>query len=129
VIVSFDVESLHHVAIPVCDLERSKRFYGGLLGLEEIERPPFDFPGAWYALGDGQLHLIADGGGTYRPDRRVDSRDVHFAIRVERFDDAVELLRSAGGELKVDRHSVTGFPQLYVADPDGHVIEVNAARA
>jgi hypothetical protein len=48
---------------------------------------------------------------------------------VQSFDDAVELLRSTGAEIKVDRHSVTGFPQLYVSDPDGHVIEVNAAHA
>jgi catechol 2,3-dioxygenase-like lactoylglutathione lyase family enzyme len=136
--VSFDVESLHHVAIPVRDLERSKRFYGELLGLQEIERPPFDFPGAWYALGDGQLHLIAAGGGTYRSDARVDSRDVHYAIRVASFDEAVELLRSNGYSedaaddtmaIMVDRHSVTGFPQLYVVDPDRHVIEVNAKPA
>jgi glyoxylase I family protein len=126
--VSFDVESLHHVTVPVRDLERSRRFYGDLLGLEELERPPFDFPGAWYSLGDGQLHLIADGGGTFREDDRVEPRDLHFAIRVERFDEAVELLRSDGVALKVDRHSVTGFPQLYLVDPDGHVIEVNAAH-
>ncbi len=123
---SFDVESLHHVTIPVRDLERSKRFYGGLLGLEEIERPPFGFPGAWYSLGDGQLHLIADGGGTFRQDARIESRDAHFAIRVESFERALELLRSEGMEAKVDRHSVTGFPQLYIVDPDGHVIEINA---
>jgi glyoxylase I family protein len=127
--VPFDVESLHHVTLPVRDLEQSKRFYGGFLGLHELERPPFDFPGAWYALGDGQLHLIATGGGTYRRGERVDSRDVHFAIRVQSFEDAVELLRSSGygDAIKVDRHSVTGFPQLYVVDPDGHVIEINAA--
>jgi glyoxylase I family protein len=126
--VSFDVESLHHVTLPVRDLERSKRFYGGLLGLQEVDRPPFGFPGAWFSLGDGQLHLVAEGSGTYREDARIDPRDSHFAIRVESFDDAVEVLRSNGAEIKVDRHSVTGFPQLYLVDPDGHVIEVNAAR-
>jgi catechol 2,3-dioxygenase-like lactoylglutathione lyase family enzyme len=126
---SFDGPSLHHVTLPVRDLERSKEFYGGLLGLQEIERPPFGFPGAWFSLGNGQLHLVADGGGTYRGDPRVDARDSHFAIRVESFDGAVELLRSAGLEMKVDRESVTGFPQAYVADPDGHVIEVNAAHS
>lgn len=125
---SFDVESLHHVTIPVRDLERSKRFYGELLGLQQLDRPPFGFPGAWYALGDGQLHLVADGGGTFRADDRVNPRDSHFAIRVESFDEAVELLRSSRLAIKVDRHSVTGFPQLYVVDPDGHVIEVNAAH-
>ena len=61
-------------------------------------------------------------------DDRVNPRDSHFAIRVESFDEAVELLRSSGLAITVDRHSVTGFPQLYVVDPDGHVIEVNAAH-
>jgi glyoxylase I family protein len=42
------IESIHHVSIPipVADLERSKTFYREVLGLKEIERPPFDFPGA-----------------------------------------------------------------------------------
>ena len=53
--------AFNHVGQCVTDLERSKRFYGELLGLHEIERPPFGFPGAWFSLGDGQLHLVADG--------------------------------------------------------------------
>ena len=52
------VEGLHHVAVSVTDLERAQHFYGEVLGFRELERPPFDFPGAWYELGDRQLHLI-----------------------------------------------------------------------
>jgi catechol 2,3-dioxygenase-like lactoylglutathione lyase family enzyme len=37
---------IHHVSLPVNDPERSKEFYGSVLGLGEIERPLFDFPGA-----------------------------------------------------------------------------------
>ena len=38
---------LHHVSLCVTDVERARRFYIGILGLEEIERPNFPFPGAW----------------------------------------------------------------------------------
>ncbi|HJX30081.1 MAG TPA: VOC family protein [Thermoanaerobaculia bacterium] len=50
-----DVRVLHHVSLPVGDLERSRRFYREVLGLEEIARPPFPFPGAWFRLGDREL--------------------------------------------------------------------------
>jgi glyoxylase I family protein len=46
------VETLHHVSISVTDLDQARHFYGDLLGLSEIPRPPFDFPGAWYQLGE-----------------------------------------------------------------------------
>jgi glyoxylase I family protein len=41
------VESLHHLSVSVTELERAKRFYREVLGLREVERPAFDFPGAW----------------------------------------------------------------------------------
>ena len=57
--IAMNVTQLNHTAIPVADLERSRRFYQQVLGLRPIPRPPFDFPGAWFALGDGpELHLI-----------------------------------------------------------------------
>ena len=37
------IESLHHIGITVTDLARAKAFYGGVLGLRELPRPPFDF--------------------------------------------------------------------------------------
>ena len=54
-----EITRLNHVAVCVTDIERSKRFYGGVLGLKEIARPAFPFAGAWYELADGrQFHLI-----------------------------------------------------------------------
>ena len=47
-------QDLNHVALHVADLEASMEFYGETLGLELIERPAFDFPGAWYRLGEAQ---------------------------------------------------------------------------
>lgn len=48
----------HHTSFAVRDIERSKAFYGGVLGLEEIPRPNFPFPGAWFQAGTCQVHLI-----------------------------------------------------------------------
>lgn len=133
------MSALHHVSIPVSDVERSRAFYRDVLQLEEIDRPPFDFPGAWFAAGDGQLHLI--GGArepTYRDGKPIDSRDVHFAVRVDSFRETLAFFESLGYSADRDPadahamivrpHATAGFPQIYILDPDRHVIEVNAAK-
>lgn len=123
------IEGLHHVAVPVTDLERAKRFYGEVLGLEEIQRPAFDFPGAWYALGEGQLHLIVHTSPrTLRGTTEIDSRDGHFAARVRDYDATLARLRAHGVPLKAKRVNVTPWSQIYVTDPDGNVIELNVER-
>jgi len=133
----FTIESIHHVSLPVADLERSKQFYQEVLGLTEIERPPFDFPGAWYQLGDRQLHLIVHDNSTFREGKAVDSRDMHFAIRVSGYRETMEFLHSKGfhpeaedefKKMKEDPHSTAGWPQLYIIDPDRNVIELNAEQ-
>ena len=133
----FTIESLHHVSIPVTDLGRSKQFYREILGLTEIDRPPFDFPGAWYQLGDRQLHLIVHDHSTFREGKTVDSRDIHFAIRVNSYRETRDFLRSKGfhpeaeDELKRTKESplsTAGWPQLYIMDPDRNVIELNVEK-
>ena len=37
-------QRLHHASFPVSDLARSMDFYGRVLGLVQIERPPLPFP-------------------------------------------------------------------------------------
>src|SRR5215212_6045978 len=123
----FIIEAIHHVSIPVTDLERSKQFYREILGLTEIDRPPFDFPGAWFQVGDRQLHLIVHDNSTLRSEKAVDSRDIHFAIRVTSYRQTREFLRSKGfhpqaedefKKMKEDPHATAGWPQLYIMDPD-----------
>lgn len=124
------VERLHHVALAVTDLHRAKAFYGGTLGLPELERPPFDFPGAWYSLGDGELHLIVHTNPrTLRGTTAIDSRDGHFAVRVRDYAETLALLQARGVPLRESVHNVTPWAQMFITDPDGNVIELNIDRA
>ena len=131
-----DIERIHHVSLPVTDLARSREFYGEVLGLLELPRPPFPFPGAWYQLGDGQLHLIVAERPTLRVGKGIDSHDIHVAIRVRSYRQALDHLRARGyrsdaedelRRMRENPNARAGFPQLYILDPDRHVIEINAA--
>jgi glyoxylase I family protein len=133
------IEATHHVSLCVTGLERSRAFYRGILGLREIARPNFPFPGAWFAVGAAQqLHLIVHTDPTLRGDKGIDTRDNHFAVRVKSYRDTVAFLRSKGYRedaaaddplrMVLSPHATAGFPQIYVLDPDRHVIEINAAQ-
>ena len=120
------VEYLHHVSLAVTDLEKAKHFYGEVLGLKEMTRPPFDFPGAWYAIGSQQLHLIVhpDSIGL-RKNGGIDSRDGHFAIRVASYQEALEHLKGKNVQLVEKPDSDSGFAQIFIMDPDNNLIELH----
>jgi glyoxylase I family protein len=127
-----EIEAIHHVALPVSDLERAAKFYREVLGLTEIARPDFPFAGKWFQVGSQQLHLIVHPHSTFRHGKPLDSRDIHFAIRVRSFGSALHRLHAQGYregvDMKVTPHSVAGFPQIQILDPDRNVIEINAEK-
>lgn len=106
---------LNHASVRVADLERSRAFYEGLLGLETLPRPDFGLPGRWYGIGAGQLHLIqsSDSGSP------IDPTGPHFALEVADLE-AVRRELAARGVETLD----PGGPQLWIRDPDGNVIEL-----
>jgi catechol 2,3-dioxygenase-like lactoylglutathione lyase family enzyme len=114
------VLELNHVAIHVADVERSRRFYGGVLELPELARPAFDFPGAWFAFGKQELHIIGNRPG----DDTVHShnRGNHFALSVADGQEAQRFLESRGVAMT---HNIRpdGARQIFIRDPDGFVIE------
>ena len=117
------VTQLNHAAIPVDDIELSCRFYADVLGLKPIPRPPFNFPDAPFAVGaDQQLHLVARGvpfeGG---PRKR------RFALLVDDVDAFASHLCDRGIEFTGPKPRSDGAMQVFLADPDGHVIELFTA--
>ena len=71
-----DITQIDHVSVIITDVERSRRFYAGLLGLREIAKPrTFAFVVLWFDLGDMHLHLLLKD----HPDT-ISPR--HFALRV-----------------------------------------------
>jgi glyoxylase I family protein len=131
---------LHHVLVGVDDLERSRHFYRDVLELQEIDRPPFNFPGIWFRLGenDQHLHIIVGMGALQRTGRPNNPQDVHFALRVKSYRETLQWLHNKGfkEELPADDlwsmqlrpNSITGHPQIYVLDPDRNIIEFNCEK-
>src|SRR5262245_10655214 len=92
-----EYQLIHHVALTVSDLERSRKFYREVLRFREIPRPPFTFPGAWFEIGGGQqVHLIVWENPTMRTGKGLETRDVHFALRVPSFREAVDYFHARG---------------------------------
>jgi catechol 2,3-dioxygenase-like lactoylglutathione lyase family enzyme len=119
------------------DPERSAEFYQSIFGLARLARPAFSIKGVWLDCGPSlQLHLTKHPSGHFRT-RGLDNNDVHFAFRTEDFEAIRGRLLAAGfredaaeddvKRILVNRSGVAGFLQLYIMDPDRHIIEVNSA--
>jgi len=116
------IVELNHVALLVSDVARSCEFYQGVLGLEAMTRPAFDFPGAWFRLGSVQeLHLI---GGTSATPVPGQPRGNHFALRVEDLEGWRQHLQPLGLIVRGPVRRPDGAVQIFVRDPDGHVVEL-----
>jgi catechol 2,3-dioxygenase-like lactoylglutathione lyase family enzyme len=117
-----NLRKLLHAGLLISDLERSKQFYGVILGLKEKHRPAFDFPGAWYDLGECELHLIVTREALLPADARP-SRDFHVSFLIDDYDATKQALDRAGVAF---REGSSGLAQIFVRDPDGNLIELQS---
>ena len=124
------VKELGHVVLYVRDLERSRRFYGDVLGWHELTGDtPLRMPAA--AFSSGRTHhelLLIEVGESATPipeGRRVGM--YHFGLKVGDTDDELRAvkrdLETAGVQVVgASDHTVTH--SLYIEDPDGNEIEL-----
>lgn len=129
-----EVECIDHLTLVVSDLEQSRHFYADVLGMREVPRPNFDFAGLWFQAGDTLLHLIlthdkSGPAGVFSPEKTPSTRTHHFAFRVPDAGAAWEALQASGEELSVispPKFRPDGAVQVFLADPDGHVVELSS---
>lgn len=120
-----ELVSLLHASLLVADLSRSRAFYEGVLGLvANPARPEMSFPGVWYDVGAGQIHLInlPNPDPTHgRPDHG--GRDRHTALGVRDFTALRARLDAAAVPYTLSR---SGRDALFIRDPDGNALELVA---
>ena len=97
----------------------ARRFYGELLGLNEIPKPLnlAARGGTWFQCGLLQLHLGVE--ADFRPAKKA-----HPALLVSNLAELLEALAEAGFEVKHDSESIQGFDRAFTADPFGNRIEL-----
>jgi catechol 2,3-dioxygenase-like lactoylglutathione lyase family enzyme len=107
------------IAAPAGCEAAARRFFGGLVGLREIKKPePLRTRGgAWFALGDRQLHVGTK--ADFEPARKA-----HVALRLApaELDDLAERLTAAEAPVLWD-DSLPGERRFYSEDPWGNRIE------
>jgi predicted enzyme related to lactoylglutathione lyase len=111
------------VTVPA-DLEAAaKEFYGSVLGLKQVPKPAAARQnGAWYQIGDNQLHLSVEDEGQ----GPLSSRHVCYAVTD--LAEAEKQFRDAGVEIIADPSPVPGSSRFYVRDPGGNQLEIVQAR-
>ena len=102
----------------------ARQFYGVILGLKEIPKPPnlAARGGAWFQCGLMQLHLGVE--PEFRP-----SKKAHPALLVSELAGLLEALTTAGFEVKYDTELIEGFDRAFTSDPFGNRIELLLAHA
>jgi catechol 2,3-dioxygenase-like lactoylglutathione lyase family enzyme len=114
---------IHHAAFLTSDLDRSRAFYEGVLGLQPASnRPQMSFEGVWYDIAPNQqIHLMLlpnPEAGLQRPAHG--GRDRHVALVVQDLEILRARLDAAGVACT---QSQSGRSALFCRDPDMNALE------
>ena len=114
------LQGIDHVQLaapPGCEAD-ARRFFGGALGLEEIEKPdPLRARGGvWFRCGAQQVHVGVE--QEFAPALKA-----HPAFQVADYDALLERLEAAGVAVLPDE-SIPGLRRSVLADPWGNRIEL-----
>jgi catechol 2,3-dioxygenase-like lactoylglutathione lyase family enzyme len=133
-------KGIFHVHIVVKDMERSLRFYTGLLGMEKV---PFEDGGLVFLRTPGRRDLFTLNAGNWKPDRpetcgqeaarenalaQTHGGITHFGYMLpslEEYNRTIAAAEQFGGRLAIrcDHHQ-----HAYLHDPDGYAVELQYGR-
>jgi catechol 2,3-dioxygenase-like lactoylglutathione lyase family enzyme len=131
------IREIDHLVLRICNLEAMLHFYCGVLGCT-LERRRDDLGLIQLRAGRSLIDLVPVDGPLGREGgapAQAQGRNLdHFCLRVEPFDEAAirAHLRAAGVDAGVvqARYGAEGYgPSLYVADPEGNVVELKGPPA
>lgn len=114
--------AIDHVqlAAPAGCEDAARRFFGEILGMQEVPKPPLlaKRGGVWFASGEVQIHIGIE------PDFRP-AHKAHPALQCRNYDALITRLRAAGIEV-VEAEDIPGVRRAHVHDPFGNRIELVA---
>ena len=119
-----EIVGIDHVqlSMPPGGEDDARRFYGSLLGLREVSKPPelAGRGGCWFVGADAAIHLAPEAG--FRPHAKA-----HPALVIRDLARARDALVGAGVAIEEDD---AGLPvdRCYIRDPFGNRIELDDER-
>ena len=117
---NFPFSAVDHVqlAMPAGEEDAARRFYVGLLRMNELQKPAelAKRGGCWFGSGTVQVHLGVE--DDFRPARKA-----HPALRCIDYEGLTERLRAAGVEIREDE-AIPGVRRCHVSDVFGNGIEL-----
>jgi catechol 2,3-dioxygenase-like lactoylglutathione lyase family enzyme len=124
---SIGITKVNHVnvTVPAAREADARHFYGVLLGLQQIPKPagPRQNIGAWYQLGESQLHLSLEDGV------HNEASDAHVCYQVADIAAAQRELSNAGIDVIPDpRPPAGGQTRFFVRDPGGNLLEITQTK-
>ena len=115
----FALRPVHHVqlAIPRDGEEQCRAFWGGVLGMRELDKPAVLAArgGCWFRGGDLEVHL-----GVEEP--FAPARKAHPGLLVDGLQQLADRLEQAGHPVTWD-DAFPGHDRCYAADPFGNRLE------
>ncbi|MEH1967647.1 MULTISPECIES: VOC family protein [unclassified Nostoc] len=116
------LKAVHHIQVtyPLEVEDAMLSFYSKVLGLTEIPRPEVmkNDSGAWYEVGDIELHVSTEKNANNQASRR------HFCFQVDNLNAFEKHLKGYGVEIIPDQRPLPGCVRFFLRDPGGNRIEI-----
>lgn len=120
-VMKIEYQRLNHItiAVPAGEHDKVRAFYGGLLGLKEVERPDalnkvFDL--IWYEWFDILLHL------EFTPPWTTPAQNRHVGIEIKNIDRVRASLAQQGAKI-LEAVAMPDRERFYLLDPFGNYFE------
>jgi catechol 2,3-dioxygenase-like lactoylglutathione lyase family enzyme len=106
------------LAMPAGGEERARSFYGGILGLPEVPKPPelAKRGGCWFESDRVKIHLGVD--KTFHPATKA-----HPGLLVSGLKGIIEQCRTQGIDI-IDDAPLPGYDRVFLSDPFGNRLEL-----